>query len=136
VAYALPETLAGPVTGECRTTLLSPFDNLVWDRTIAKRTQRLFGFDYALEVYVPKARRVHGYFVMPLLADYRLVGRVDPAREGKTLVARNVVLEDAEAAPAAAAALLEAAEWVGCNAVRVERAGPEGIAEALRKMLA
>jgi uncharacterized protein YcaQ len=135
VAYASPEALANPVAGECRTALLSPFDNLVWDRTIAKRTQRLFGFDYALEVYVPKDKRVHGYFVMPLLADCRLVGRVDPAREGKTLVARNVVLEDAEAVPAAAAALMEAAKWVGCSAIRVERAEPRGALPALTKEL-
>jgi uncharacterized protein YcaQ len=81
--------------GRHRVTLLSPFDSLVWDR---KRTLRMFGFVHSLEAYVPKHKRVHGYFTMPLLAGGRLAGRVDPARDGKTLVARQVSLERAAAA--------------------------------------
>ena len=107
--------------GRHRVTLLSPFDSLVWDR---KRTLRMFGFEHSLEAYVPKHKRVHGYFTMPLLAGGRLVGRVDPAREGKTLVARKVSLERAASAEPMAQALRETASWVGCDDVRLERVEP------------
>ncbi|WP_033423893.1 winged helix-turn-helix domain-containing protein [Actinomadura flavalba] len=125
-AWADPEALASEPRGRHATTLLSPFDSLVWDRA---RTSRVFGFDHRLEAYVPKAKRVHGYFVMPLLAGGRLIGRVDPAREGRTLVAKQVSFEPHAATPARAersmAALREALEtaagWVGCDDVRIER---------------
>ena len=104
--------------GRHRTTLLSPFDSLIWDRP---RTERIFGFTHRLEAYVPKPKRVHGYFAMPLLAGGRLLGRVDPAREGRTLVARQVSLEAPKAVAPMAHALREAAGWVGCDGVRVER---------------
>jgi len=94
--WADPAALAGAGSrGRNRVTLLSPFDSLVWDR---RRTHRMFGFAHSLEAYVPKHKRVHGYFSMPLLADGRLVGRVDPARDGTTLVARRVSLDKAAAA--------------------------------------
>ncbi|MFF4581649.1 winged helix-turn-helix domain-containing protein [Streptomyces sp. NPDC001389] len=118
-AWAHPGALASEPRGRHRTTLLSPFDSLVWDRP---RTERIFGFTHRLEAYVPKPRRIHGYFAMPLLAGGRLQGRVDPGREGRTLVARQLSLTTPKAAGAMALALREAAEWVGCDAVRVERA--------------
>ncbi|MFD6230814.1 winged helix-turn-helix domain-containing protein [Streptomyces sp. NPDC060232] len=118
-AWADPAALATAPRGRHRTTLLSPFDSLVWDRP---RTERIFGFTHRLEAYVPKPKRIHGYFAMPLLAGGRLQGRVDPAREGRTLVVRQLSLTSPAAAPAMARALREAAEWVGCDAVRVERA--------------
>ncbi|MEW2360298.1 crosslink repair DNA glycosylase YcaQ family protein [Spirillospora sp. NPDC029432] len=136
-AWADPEALARPVRGRHATTLLSPFDSLVWDRA---RTSRVFGFDHRLEAYVPKAKRVHGYFAMPLLSGGRLLGRVDPAREGGTLVARQVSFEPWAVRSAARtertvaalrAALWRAASWVGCDAVRVERCDLPGIAGAL-----
>jgi uncharacterized protein YcaQ len=129
-AWADPEALAAPVRGRHITALLSPFDSLVWDRA---RTSRMFGFDHRLEAYVPKAKRVHGYFAMPLLAGGRLIGRVDPAREGTTLIGRQVSLEPwatrtasrTETSVAAlSTALWNAAEWVGCDSVRVERIDP------------
>ena len=119
--------------GRNRVTLLSPFDSLIWDR---KRTRRMFGFEHSLEAYVPKHKRVHGYFTMPLLADGRLVGRVDPARDGTTLVARQVSLDKAAAAEPMARALREAATWVGCDEVRLERIEPAEHAPRLLAALA
>jgi uncharacterized protein YcaQ len=129
---ALAEASAGR-RGRHRVTLLSPFDSLIWDR---KRTRRMFGFEHSLEAYVPKHKRVHGYFTMPLLADGRLAGRVDPARDGKTLVARKVSLERAAAAEPMAQALREAASWVGCDDVRLEQIEPARYAPRLAAALA
>ncbi|MBI5949677.1 MAG: YcaQ family DNA glycosylase [Chloroflexi bacterium] len=132
-AFADRAALAPPsVNGVTRTTLLSPFDSLIWER---KRTERVFGFPLSLEAYKPKADRIHGYFSMPLLAGGRLVGRVDPAREGTTLVARRVSLDDPAALDALAAALREAAAWTGCEAVRVDEMQPKSLLPRLRKAL-
>ncbi|MFJ3661285.1 winged helix-turn-helix domain-containing protein [Streptomyces sp. NPDC090119] len=117
-AWADPTALAAPPRGRHRTTLLSPFDSLIWERA---RTERIFGFTHRLEAYVPKPKRVYGYFAMPVLSGGRLIGRVDPAREGVTLVARQVTLDGPKAVPGVAQALVEAASWVGCTDVRVER---------------
>jgi uncharacterized protein YcaQ len=119
--------------GRYRATLLSPFDSLVWDR---KRTLRVFGFEHSLEAYVPQHKRVHGYFTMPLLAGGRLVGRVDPARDGKTLVARKLSMDKPSAAEAMAQALVEAASWVGCDNVRLEQVEPSSLEGRLRSALA
>ncbi|MEU4718840.1 crosslink repair DNA glycosylase YcaQ family protein [Nonomuraea dietziae] len=125
-AWADPEALATVPRGRHRTTLVSPFDSLIWHRG---RTSRIFGFDYQLEIYVPKPKRVHGYFTMPVLAGGKLIGRVDPAREGSTFVARHVSFESSVVRPADIAAVREAlwsaASWVGCTDVRVERVTSE-----------
>ncbi len=137
-AWADPAALdAAGTRGRHRTTLLSPFDSLVWDR---KRTARLFGFDHRLEAYVPKEKRQHGYFTMPVLAGGSLIARVDPAREAGVLVARQVTVEPRFATPprvgAAAAsigrALREAADWVGCDDVAIERVLPAAATRAVR----
>jgi uncharacterized protein YcaQ len=119
--------------GRPRTTLLSPFDSLVWDR---KRTLRVFGFEHSLEAYVPRAKRVHGYYTMPLLARGRLAGRVDPARSGSTLIARKLTMDSPAAAEPMARALVEAASWVGCDNVKLERVEPAGLEKRLRAALA
>jgi uncharacterized protein len=125
-----PPTLPGD--GRHRVTLLSPFDSLIWDR---KRTLRVFGFEHSLEAYVPRAKRVHGYFTMPLLARGRLVGRVDPARSGRTLVARKLSLETPSATEAMARALRDAASWVGCDNVDVGQVQPASLEPRLHKAI-
>ena len=119
--------------GRHRTTLLSPFDSLVWDR---KRTMRVFGFEHSLEAYVPQAKRVHGYYTMPLLAGGQLVGRVDPARSGRTLIARKLTMDKAPAAEPMAQALVEAAGWVGCDTVKLQQVEPAHLEQRLRSALA
>jgi hypothetical protein len=135
-AWADPSALAGhqsgTVRGRHRVTLLSPFDSLIWDR---KRTLRMFGFEHSLEAYVPRDKRVHGYFTMPLLAKGRLLGRVDPARSGRTLVARKLSLDKASATEPMARALSEAAAWVGCDNVELGQVTPVTLEPRLRKAL-
>jgi len=131
-AWADPAALQSPPRGRHRTTLLSPFDSLIWERA---RTERIFGFTHRLEAYVPKPKRVYGYFAMPVLSGGRLVGRVDPAREGSTLVARQVTLDGPKAVPAVVQALMEAASWVDCTDVRVERVEAPELREPLAEEL-
>ena len=85
---------------------------------------------------MPKDKRVHGYFVMPLLAGGRLVGRVDPGRSGKTLVAKHVSLDEPAAVRPMAKALAEAATWVGCEAIVAERVSPPELADRVHASLA
>ena len=119
--------------GRHRTTLLSPFDSLIWDR---KRTLRVFGFEHSLEAYVPQAKRVHGYFTMPLLTGGQLTGRVDPARSGSTLIARKLTLDKPGAAEPMAEALVEAASWVGCDSVKLQQVEPPQLEQRLQAALA
>ncbi|WP_051759333.1 winged helix-turn-helix domain-containing protein [Herbidospora cretacea] len=118
-AWADPEALAlGEARGRHRTTLLSPFDSLIWERA---RAERVFGMAHRLEAYVPKEKRVHGYFAMPVLHGGKLIARVDPGREGTTLVAKRVTLEPGvKKLDAVEEALREAATWVGCTGLRIE----------------
>jgi uncharacterized protein YcaQ len=116
-----------------RTVLLSPFDSLLWDRA---RLERLFQTTYRLEAYVPAAKRVVGYFAMPVLVGERLVGLVDPKRIGDTLHARHVVITTPSALEQVAVALREAATWVGCTNVVIDRVTPASSLPALRASVA
>ena len=97
-AFALPEVLDAPRLAP-RTNLLSPFDPLVYDRD---RTARLFDFAYKLEMYKPVEEREFGHFVLPILHDGQLVGRLDSERDRKKneLVVRKLHWETRKA-PAA-----------------------------------
>ena len=122
-----------------RTTLLSPFDSLIWHR---ERVERLFGMTHRLEAYTPSHARVHGYFAMPVLHRGDLVARVDPKREKSALVAKRVTFElnargglRSDAVLGTASALREAASWVGCDSVRVDDVVPSTLAAPLRAAL-
>lgn len=100
-----------------RTVLLSPFDNLIADR---RRTALLFGFDYAIEIYVPAAKRKRGYYAMPVLAGDRMAGTVDPRyeRAGRRLIVNQVVLEPGEKmTPSISRAIADLAKFVGAKEV-------------------
>jgi uncharacterized protein YcaQ len=73
--------------------LLSPFDNLLWDRPF---TRRVLGFDHVIEVYKPAPQRRYGYYVLPLLWRDRIVGRADlkSERGDGTLVVKAFHVED------------------------------------------
>ena len=111
-----------------RTTLLSPFDNLIYDR---KRAQVLFGIDYRMEIYVPRPKRRYGYYAMPLLDGDRFVARVDAAHdrtEGRLLVhaahPENGVRAAAANAEPVRQAVEELATWLGVERIDTDGAIP------------
>jgi hypothetical protein len=97
-----------------RTTFLSPFDPLVYDR---RRAVELWGFAYRLEIYVPKAKREYGYYVLPILAGDRLAGRIEPVFDRKENVLRveGVWWEDGPVP--IEKPLRELARWLGARDV-------------------
>jgi uncharacterized protein YcaQ len=132
-AYCLPSASPRPPTRPSA-TLLSPFDSLIWFR---ERTERLFGFEYRIEIYVPEPKRRYGYYVMPLLVGDRLVGRLDlkADRKGSTLRVPGAWVEagvDPLQVAAVAASEIEAlGTWLGLENVAVGRRG--SLATALRR---
>ena len=122
-----------------RVRLLSPFDNLVISRS---RLKQRFDFDYTLECYVPKDKRRHGYFVMPILFGENIVGRLDPKadRKTKTFCVRRLAIEpgfhDADGLiPELGRALCELARFNGCQTVLLENVRPAKLLAPLKKAL-
>jgi uncharacterized protein YcaQ len=123
-----------------RTTFLSPFDSLIWDRA---RTRALFGYDVCFEAYVVPARRRYGYYCLAILHRGRLVGRLDPKmnRAERRLVVRALHLEPYVAATdellgGLADALRDLARFLGAAEITVDRSEPATRAAALREWLA
>jgi uncharacterized protein len=106
--------------GSSRTTFLSPFDPLIYDRD---RTKEIFGFEYKLEMYVPKEERKFGHFSLPVVYDRRLVGRLDSAvdRKSNVLVVNKLHWESESRSAAMRRsvddALAQLAEFVGAGEV-------------------
>ncbi len=95
-AYGTPAALEGPLDlPDHAPTLLAPFDNLLWERN---RVERIFGFRYRVEIYVPGPKRQFGYYVLPLLVRGRLLGRADLKldRQSNVVRVRGLWLEGAE----------------------------------------
>ncbi len=106
--------------------LLSPFDPVVWARD---RAERLFGFRYRIEIYVPKSKRVHGYYVLPYLLDEALVGRVDlkTDRQAGVLRVQGAYVEDGHSPARVGRAMLRdleaMAHWLGMERLAKPRRG-------------
>jgi uncharacterized protein YcaQ len=121
------------------TTLLSPFDPIVWDR---RRALELFGFDYRLECYTPAEKRRYGYFTLPILRRGQLVGRIDAKahRAAGVFELKSVALEPGLRSSERllrdiAAAAGRCARWHGCPAVALTQAVPAEAETALRAVL-
>jgi uncharacterized protein YcaQ len=119
----LQQTATAPAAAMPSVSFLAPLDHLMWDRRLVKG---LFGFDYIWEVYVPAAKRRHGYYVLPLLFGDRLVGRIEPRYERATRTLRILgvwfedgfgPMEEPDFVPALAGALTAYREFVGANSV-------------------
>ncbi len=122
------------------TTLLSPFDPLVWDRD---RASQLFGFDYRIECYTPAAKRRYGYFSLPILHRGQLVGRLDPKAhraqgvfEVKALHLEPGVAPSQRLITDLADALRRLALWHATPEVVVRRSDPPAAAGQLARAVA
>ena len=127
------------VSGKLRpslTTLLSPFDPVVWDRT---RASDLFGFEYRIEVYTPAARRRYGYYSLPILHRGALVGRLDAKAHRKEGLFEVRALHLEPGVPATddlvaglGGALRGCADWHGTPEISVRRSDPAELVEPLQ----
>lgn len=120
-------------------TFLSPFDNSI---IIRERTERLLGFPYSLECYVPPAKRRYGYFCLPILWRGGLVGRIDPKadRKARQFIVNNLHLEKKGLdltlfIPAFALALKDFANFHGCPGIRIAKQVPPKLAKMISRHL-
>ncbi len=138
-ALPLIESVLAGTARTDRTTLLSPFDPVVWDRA---RALELWGFHYRIETYTPAARRRYGYFSLPVLHGAQLVGRLDAAAHRKQGVfeVRALHLEPGmpvagELIAALAGTLRDCATWHGTPEIRVLASDPPAVADQLAPLL-
>ena len=138
--YALAETLEREEPLVSNTAhILSPFDNLTIQRD---RMERLFGFKYRIECYVPEAKRTYGYFVLPILWRNEIVGRLDSKadRKTKTLIAKKLWFEPGfeafdKAMPSLAEALARFARFNGCKTIELSAIVPAGHKRLLKNLV-
>lgn len=144
-AYVHPDhrkLLKAAASGELRptlTTLLSPFDPLVWDRT---RARAMFNFDYKLECYTPASKRRYGYFTLPILHRGAIIGRLDPKAhrrenvfEIKALYLEPDVQVTDELVADVAAAIRDCATWHQTREIIISRNTPRKFTSLLRRAL-
>jgi uncharacterized protein len=129
---AHPEAADGRVPK--RVTFLSPFDRLVHDRD---RAEALWDFFYRLEMYVPKAKREYGYYLLPILRGDRIIGRIEPVMDRKARVLRveGVFAEQgapASAGPEIAKAVRRLGRWLGAREIVYSRRLPAAWRSSLR----
>ena len=134
-AGLLETALAGRLRAT-HTTLLSPFDPLVWHRA---RVLAMFDFEYTIECYTPATKRRYGYFVLPILHCGRLIGRLDAKAhrnrgefEVKALFLEPDVQPSSAMLRAVAKAIAQAAQWHGAERITLGTTRPASLARLLR----
>jgi len=120
-AYRAPQTKTPRQVSH--STFLTPFDPLIWNR---KRLQRLFNFNYRIEIYVPQSKRKYGYYVLPFLHGDRLVARLDMKSDREKGNLQVLGLWWEESVPVDASEVLQhelarLAAWLGLDEIKWNR---------------
>jgi uncharacterized protein YcaQ len=122
-----------------KVSLLSPFDNLIIQRD---RVKRIFGFNYALECYLPPAKRTFGYFVLPILCGHNFAGKIDPKadRKNRKMIINNLLLEQRtedsdDFLHSLAAELVKMARFNQCERVTILKMSPVKLKPVLQRFI-